>query len=261
MAELLDKVAVITGGSRGIGLGCAQRLAEEGADLLIAATNAERLAAAAQRITGTTGRRVEWCATDLRTLDGCQAVAAKVQSAFGGCDILVNNAGATQSGRFSEQADEEWLDGFALKFFGAVRLSRLLWPSLKERHGCVVNIVGGASRTPSATFMVGGAVNAALSNFSKALADQGLKDDVNVNWVLPGMTRTERMDELTAKRAELAGKTVEEIRREALAAQGLRRIGEPADIANMVAFLCSPRSRHVHGAGIAVDGGATKGVF
>lgn len=261
MAELDGKVAVITGGSRGIGLGCAERLAGEGADLLLAATSAERLAAAAQRIAGTTGRRIEWCATDLRTLDGCQAVAAKLRSAYGGCDILVNNAGATQSGSFPEQPDEAWLDGFALKFFGAVRLCRLLWPSLKERRGTVVNIVGGASRTPSATFMVGGAVNAALSNFSKALADQGLKDDVNVNWVLPGMTRTERMDELQAQRAALAGKTVDQIRSEALAAQGLRRVGEPADVANLVAFLCSPRSRHIQGAGIAVDGGATKGVF
>ncbi len=261
MGELDNKVAVVTGGSRGIGLGCAERLAEEGADLLIAATSAVRLAAAAQRIAGKTGRRVEWCATDLRTPEGCQAVAAKTLSALGGCDILVNCAGATQSGRFPDQPDEDWMDGFALKFFGAVRLCRLLWPEIKKRHGTVINIVGGASRTPSANFMVGGAVNAALSNFSKALADQGLKDDVNVNWILPGMTQTERLNELQAKRAELAGKTVEEIRQETLAAQGLRRIGEPADTAHLVAFLCSPRSRHIHGAGIAVDGGATKGVF
>jgi NAD(P)-dependent dehydrogenase (short-subunit alcohol dehydrogenase family) len=261
MAELSGKVAVITGGSRGIGFGCAERLAEEGADVLIAAISVERLAAAAQRISEATGRRVEWCATDLRTLDGCQAVASKVQSVFGGCDILVNNAGATKNGRFTEQPDEEWIDGFALKFFGAVRLTRLLWPSLRDRHGSVVNIVGGASRTPTAVFMVGGAVNAALSNFSKALADQGLKDDVSVNWVLPGTTRTERMNQQLAARAELAGKTVEEMTRDTLATQGLRRFGEPADVANMVAFLCSPRSRHVHGAGIAVDGGATKGVF
>lgn len=261
MTELRNKVAVVTGGSRGIGYRCAERLAAEGADLVIVATDAERLASAALCIAGATGRRVEWVATDLRTPEGCQAVADCIQSAYGSCDILVNNAGATKSGSFPAQPDEEWLDGFALKFFGAVRLSRLLWPSLKLRHGAVINIVGGTSRTPSANGMVVGAVNAALSNISKSLSDQGLKDDINVNWVLPGLTRTERMEEQMARRAQLAGKSVEQVAREHIATQGIRRVGEPEDVANVVAFLCSPRSRHIQGVGIAVDGGATKGVF
>ena len=82
------------------------------------------------------------------------------------------------------------IDGFALKFHGAVRLCRQLWPSLKQSKGTVINIVGGAARSPSRDFIVGGSVNAALANFSKALAAQGLVDDVNVNWILPGMTET-----------------------------------------------------------------------
>ena len=96
---------------------------------------------------------------------------------------------------------------------------------------------------------------------SKALAGQGLRDDVNVNAVHPGSTRTERLVGIIATQAELAGTTAEEAERARLEAEGVRRFGEPEDVASLVAFLCSPAARHIHGAAIATDGGATKGVF
>lgn len=258
---LEGKTAVVGGGSKGIGFAIASRLAGDGADVMLAASNEERLRNAAGRIRDETGRRVEYCAADLRGLDGCGAVHDATIKAFGGADILINSAGATKGGTFTEQADEEWLDGFALKLFGAVRLARLFWPALTDRKGTVVNIVGGAARTAAADFMVGGAVNAALANFSKALAEQGLRDDVNVNWVLPGMTVTERLDEIFERRAQQQGKSPDEIKRQSMEAEGIRRLGQPEDVAGLVAFLCSPAARHIHGTGIAVDGGATKGVY
>ena len=166
-----------------------------------------------------------------------------------------------QGGRFVEVADEAWDDGFALKFFACVRLSRLMWPMLKERHGSIINIIGGYARTPDPDFMIGGAVNAAMANFSKALAGLGLRDDVNVNAVHPGSTRTGRLEGIIATQAELAGTTAEEAERARFEAEGVRRFGEPEDVASLVAFLCSPAARHIHGAAIAVDGGATKGVY
>ena len=166
-----------------------------------------------------------------------------------------------KEGRFLEVADEVWHDGFALKFFACVRLSRLMWPMLKERHGSVINIIGGFARTPDPDFMIGGAVNAAMANFSKALAGQGLRDDVNVNAVHPGSTRTERLVGIIATQAELAGTTAEEAERARFEAEGVRRFAEPEDVASLVAFLCSPAARHIHGAAIATDGGATKGVY
>ena len=259
--ELEGKVAVVTGGSRGIGRAIAARLAADGADGLLAARTKDDLRRAAAEIAEASARRVEYFAGDLRSLGGCEALAETARRAYGGVDILVNCAGATRGGPFLETGDEVWDDGFALKFFACVRLSRLLWPMLKERNGNVINIVGGFARTPDPDFMIGGAVNAAMANFSKALAGQGLRDDVNVNAVHPGSTRTERLVGIVAAQAELAGTTPEEAERARIEAEGVRRFAEPEDVADLVAFLCSPAARHIHGAAIAIDGGATKGVY
>jgi 3-oxoacyl-[acyl-carrier protein] reductase len=259
--ELEGNVAVITGGSRGIGRAIATRLAGDGADCLLAARSKEYLKRAAAEIAEASGRRVEYFAADLRDLGGCDALAETARRAFGGVDILVNCAGATLSGPFLELEDAAWDDGFALKFFAAVRLSRSLWPALKERHGTVINIIGGAARTPDSNFAIGGAVNAAMANFSKALAGQGLRDDVNVNAIHPGSTRTERLVGMVAAQAELAGITPEAAERARIEGEGVRRFGEPEDVANLAAFLCSPAARHIHGAAVAVDGGATKGLY
>ena len=125
----------------------------------------------------------------------------------------------------------------------------------------MINIVGGFARTPSSDFMVGGSVNAALANFTKALANQGLKDDVNVNWIHPGMIVTERLKETFETRAVQQNLNREQVQENAVAAEGLRRLGEPEDVAELVAFLCSPQARHIHGTGISVDGGGSKGYY
>ncbi len=258
---LANKVALISGGSRGIGKAIASQLAQAGCDCVLVARTASDLQAAAALIRQESGRRVEICPTDLRTLAGCAAVHSLVTERLGQLDILINCAGATQGGRFLEQDDRVWEDGFALKFHGAVRLSRLFWPLLKASHGTVINIIGGAARTPNPDFMIGGAVNAALANFSKALSGQGLRDDVNVNAIHPGMTVTERLDELYATRAALAGTSVEEAKQASIEQQGLRRMGTPEDVAALAVFLCTPAARHIQGTAIAVDGGATVGLY
>ncbi len=259
MATALEgKVAVITGGSRGIGRAIATELALNGCDCLLAAKTDSHLAAARQEIGAASGRRIEIVATDLRTTRGCASVHAASLSAFGGLDILVNNAGATKGGDFLEQADEAWEDGFALKFYACVRLSRLFWPALVESQGCVVNIVGGFARTPDPDFLVGGAVNAAMANFTKGLAARGKRDGVNVNAIYPGLTETERVQELFAGRAAQFGLSVDEVRAKAVKRQGLRRLGTPTDVAKLAAFLCSADARHIQGTAIAVDGGATE---
>lgn len=261
MTSLDGKTAFVSGGSKGIGFACAHRLASEGANVFLAASNAGRLAEAAEKIAADTGREAGVHAADLRTIEGCRAAADAALAMFGGCDILINSAGATRGGIFPDQPDEEMLDGFALKFHGAVRLSRFLWPALRKSNGAVINIVGGFARTPAADFMVGGAVNAALANFSKALADKGLQDDVNVNWIHPGLTVTERLEGIFSDRAGQQGKTRDRIETESIAAEGIRRLGQPEDVAALVAFLCSPAARHIHGTGISVDGGGAKGYW
>ena len=261
MSSLKGKTAFVSGGTRGIGLAIAKRLASEGADIMVAGSSEANCAAATRAITAQSDGRIEAHAVDLRTLEGCQAVFDAHSRVFGGCDILVHSAGATRGGVFPDQDDADFIDGFALKFHAGVRLSRLFWPLLAAAHGNVVMIVGGASRTPDAKFMVGGAVNAALANFSKALAGQGLQDDVNVNWINPGQTETERLQQLLAIRARDENLSIDDVRAERMRAEGIRRLGQPEDTAALVAFLCGDEARHIHGAGIAVDGGATKGYF
>jgi NAD(P)-dependent dehydrogenase (short-subunit alcohol dehydrogenase family) len=258
---LSGKVALITGGSKGIGRACAERLAEEGCDLLIVARTVRDLEQAASAIGAASGRRVEICATDLRSAQGCEAAIGALEHAFGRLDILINNAGATQSGDFFKLDDAAWEDGFALKFYSYVRLSRALWPRLKDAEGSVVNVIGAAAKTPTPNFMIGGAVNAAITNFTKALAELGLKDGVAVRAVHPGMTVTGRLETLLAQRAAAEGLSREDYEKQELARAGLRRYSQPEDIASLIAFLASPVARQVHGADVFIDGGATKAIL
>ena len=200
-------------------------------------------------------------AGDLRTLEACEQVFAKVSERFKRCDVLVNNAGATRGGNFFELPDSAWTDGFALKFFATVRLTKLFWPLLKVAHGNVINIIGGAARTPGPEFLIGGAVNAAMGNFAKGLTALGNRDDINVNVIHPGQTQTDRVEQLFAQFAKAQNKPLEQVRAEALTKSGLRRIGQPEDIAALALFLCGAHARHIHGTAIAVDGGGTPGYY
>ena len=263
--DFAGKVVVVSGGSRGIGRGIAAGFARAGAETVLAASSEANLAAAAQAIAqgpgGNGPRKPLTVAADLRTSAGCEKVFNAVKDRFGRCDILVNSAGATRAGAFLSLTEEAWQDGFALKFFGCVRLCRLFWPMLKEAQGHVVNIIGGAARTPDPEFLIGGAVNAAMANFNKGLAALGKRDGVNVNAVLPGLTATDRVEVLYRQRAEATGKSVEELRTASLAKDGLRRMGTPEDMAALTLFLCTEEARHIQGTSIAVDGGATSGVY
>ena len=259
--EFEGKVVVVSGGSRGIGRAIAVAFAREGATCVLAAANPATLAEGAKVVLAAGGPGPMTIAGDLRTLEGCEQVFAKVNERFKRCDVLVNNAGATRGGNFLDLPDAAWGDGFALKFFGAVRLTRLFWPLLKATHGNVVNIIGGAARTPGPEFLIGGAVNAAMGNFAKGLMALGNRDDVNVNVIHPGQTQTDRVEQLFAQFAKAQNKTVEQVRAEALTKSGLRRIGQPEDVAELALFLCSARARHIHGTAIAVDGGGTPGYY
>jgi 3-oxoacyl-[acyl-carrier protein] reductase len=259
--EFQGKVVVITGGSRGIGREIAVDFAEQGAQTVIVSSSDANLAAAAKTIGAAGGPAPLAITADLRKLEGVQQVLDTVKSKFGRCDVLVNSAGATKAGNFVDLPDEAWMDGYALKFFGCVRMCRAFWPMLKAAEGHVVNIIGGAARTPGADFSIGGSVNAAMGNFSKSLSQLGKRDGVNVNAIHPGATDTERFGELLDQRSRASGKSIDVLRKEATAKDGIRRIGKPEDISALTLFLCSERARHIQGTAIAVDGGSTAGYY
>jgi 3-oxoacyl-[acyl-carrier protein] reductase len=254
--EFSNKVAVVTGGSRGIGREIALEFARSGA----LSSSADNLASAAKTI-ASVGLAPFTIAADLRTLDGCQQAFDSVADKLNRCDILVCSAGATRAGNFTELPDQAWIDGYALKFFGCVRMCRLFWPLLKAAHGSIVNIGGGAARSPGADFSIGASVNAAMGNFSKALSQLGKRDGVNVNVIHPGATETERFYQLLEQRSKASGKSVEQLKQEATAKDGLRRLGKPTDIAALGLFLCSQQAQHIQGTAIAVDGGSTVGYY
>src|SRR5271166_1502245 len=258
--EFKGKVVVVSGGSRGIGRAIALAFAREGAHIGSGTCSAENLAMAADAV-AKEGPKPLSVVGDLRTLSACEELFRRVNSELGRCDVLVNNAGATRAGNLLELADETWLDGFALKFFGAVRLTRLFWPLLKDAQGHLVNIIGGAARTVEPEFLIGGSVNAAAANFTKGLSRLGMRDGVHVNAIHPGQTATERTEQLIKQRAAAQGKSVEEVRSAMIEKSGTRRMATPEDIAELTLFLCSERARHVQGTAIAVDGGATPGLY
>jgi 3-oxoacyl-[acyl-carrier protein] reductase len=175
-----------------------------------------------------------------------------------GIDILVNNAGATKRGAFLKLTDEDWADGFALKFFAHMRLTRAAWPHLKAARGSVINISGGGGRTPGAEFAIGGSVNSAMQSFTKAIAELGIADGVQVNVVNPGLVRTGRLTTRLEALAAGQGTDLATAERQIVADSKTTRVGEPADIAALVAFIAGPEGRFLQGAMIDMDGGATK---
>jgi 3-oxoacyl-[acyl-carrier protein] reductase len=254
---LSNKVAIVTGASRGIGRSIALKLAEDGAAVMLAARNAELLKDA-QAVIQSKGGRAAWMSLDLRKPEAPALLAEKTIQVLGGIDIVVNNAGATKRGNFLTLSEEDWMDGFALKFFGAVRLLRAAWPALKERKGSVVNIAGAGGRTPGPQFTIGGSVNAAMLSFTKAMADVGVGDGVQVNAINPGAVRTVRLATRLQTLAKEKGISVAEAEAMMVADAGITKIGEPEDVANLVAYIVSPQNRYLHGALIDLDGGTTK---
>jgi 3-oxoacyl-[acyl-carrier protein] reductase len=259
--EFEGKVVVVTGGSRGIGRAIAAAFAREGAQTVLAASNASNFAAGAKAVAAAGGPAPLTVEGDLRTLAACEALFKTVNDKFKRCDVLVNNAGATKGGKFFDLPDEDLFVGFALKFNAAVRLTRLFWPLLKASHGSIINIDGVAARTPMPDYLVGGAVNAAMANFAKGLTALGNRDDINVNIIHPGLIETDRIVQLFEQWAQAQGKTAEQVREESLAKSGLRRIGQPEDVAELAVFMASAKGRHIQGTAIAVDGGGTPGLY
>ena len=254
---LAGKVALVTGSSRGIGRGIAVALAQEGCDLVLTGTDAAALKDAAAAVTKH-GRKAETVAIDLRKDEAPAALTDAAKRAYGRLDILVNNAGTTKRGDFLTLTDADWTEGYALKFFAHVRLSRTAWPLLKASGGSLVSIGGTSGRVPTAGFTIGSSVNAAVAAFSKALADLGKTDGVQVNCIHPSYVDTERFARRVKADMERTGKSEAEVREWHRADIGTIRLGTTDDVANLVAFIVSPRGRWLHGATVDLDGGEVK---
>jgi 3-oxoacyl-[acyl-carrier protein] reductase len=259
---LRGKVAMVSGASKGIGRAVAEQLAAEGAHLSICARSAPPLQTAAREIEAKHGVGCLPCPADLARGEDIQRWVGATVERFGGVDVLVNNAGAAQGGPFLTVPDQAWLESWQLKLFGYIRVAREVFPHLVRRGGGrVVNVIGIAGVQPMENYMIGGAANAALLNFTKSLADEGAPHGILVTGVNPGPIRTERWDGMVAKWSAAKGVTPAEAERAILSGVPLRRPGTSDEVANLVVFLASDLSGYITGTTIAVDGGMTRTIF
>ena len=259
---LKDKVAVVGGASKGLGRACAQVLAEEGAKVVICSRTAADLAQAADEIRQSTGGEVLDYPADLDRLESVTGLIAAALERFGGIDVLVNNSGGPPLARSATATEEQWETAVqrSLIFFG--RMCRESIPHLRQRGGGrIINILASTVYNPIPNLALSGATRMGVVAYAKSLADEVGRDGILVNNVCPGSILSERMMSNVTARANELGISVEEALSRRAADTALGRVGQPVELANLVAFLASERSTYITGTTILVDGGLVRSVM
>lgn len=262
--NLSGKTAIITGGSAGIGLACAKALYAEGASVLIAARNEERLAQALSAIAEhapQSSAQALSVRADVSAAAGVERTVARALSAWDRVDILINNAGSAPGGDFYSLDDDAYQGAWNLKLLGYMRMVRAVAPQMKTRRdGRIVNIVGAAAHNPTPTFLAGSTANAAIINFTKGISQDLAPYGVRINAISPGPVNTERARQLARQEAAARGISVEEATARRIASVPLNRMAEADEIADMALLLASDRAASITGAELLIDGGATASV-
>lgn len=259
---LKGKVALVTGGSKGIGKAIARGLAQEGAKLAICARNKAPLEQAAKEIAAATGSEVLPVAGDLTQPEDVGRVVDTTVRHFGRVDILVNNAGSAPGGEILNLTEEDWQQALQLKFMGYVRCTKAVIPHmLKQGGGRIVNLVGNDGIKPVGFEITPSAANAADLAMTVALAEQYGKHNILVNAINPGPVQTERWGQLISGIAKMRGISVEEAQRRAERSIPLGRLCTPEEVANVAVFVASERASFMNGALITLDGGQRKALL
>lgn len=257
--KLKDQVALVTGGSMGIGKAIARALAGEGCKIAICARGEARLRGAAEALQDETGSEVAPFVADLTRPADVERLVSAVADRFGRIDILVNNAGSAPGGVLERLTEEDWEQALALKFMGYVRCIRAVIPHMRRQgRGRIVNLIGNDGVKHSYWEIAPGAANAAGQNLTLSLAAQYGRDNITFAAVNPGPVRTERWDGLIEAMARDMNITLEEANRLSVASIPLGRICEPEEVGNLVAYLASDLARFVNGTMIEIDGGQQK---
>jgi NAD(P)-dependent dehydrogenase (short-subunit alcohol dehydrogenase family) len=263
--DLQGKTALVTGASQGIGLAIARTLGGAGVTVVMASRTAERLARAADQVREALGGgaavAVHTLTADLGLRSEVERVAQTALARLGRVDILINNAASSHNGPFFEMTDEQLVETWEVKALGYMRMVRALAPHMiSRRDGRIVNIVGGAARTPTLDFIAGSMVNAALVNFTRGISRELAPYNVRINSISPGWTMTERQERSFAMQAATRHVSVGDLERQRTQSIPLRRLVSSDEIATLALLLVSDRLPSMTGEDIVIDGGATPSV-
>ena len=258
--DLEGKVALLTGASSGMGFATARALARRGARIAIASRGGAKLERAAAELREE-GAQVEAIVADVRSAESLRRLVQQAEGNLGPVDVLVANGGGPPSKRAVELEDADWQDAIALCLLFVPRLCQLVLPGMRKRGwGRIVALNSVSARQPIPGLALSNALRPAVVGFVKTLAAEVAREGITVNTVLPGYTRTDRQEELAQAAAQRTGRRAEEVLAEWAAAVPIGRLAEPHEIAEVVAFLCTPAASYLTGQSIVVDGGYVKGL-
>lgn len=255
----MSSVAIVTGASQGIGRSTSIRLARDFSTIVLAARNADTLQEVANAVKAA-GAEPLICDLDLSRPESAATLVKITLDRLGRIDALLNIAGAVPQIDLFEMTDEQWRAGMELKLHGARRLTILAWEALKKSKGSVVFMSGSASLDPKPAFAAVAAINAAITALAKAFAEQGIRDGVQVNSVVPGPVMTGRRRSFMEKWAPAHNMTVDEAMKEFPKEVGISRYGQPEEIADLLAFMVSLSAKWMTGTSVRMDGGEIKGI-
>ena len=259
---LKNKVALVAAGSRGLGRAVAEELAAEGASLVLCSRDTATLTETAAAIADSSGAHVLAVPADVTNLDDIKRLVEAGNERFGRIDILVTNAGGPPTGTFDQLTREQWDEALRLTLLSAIELARQVLPGMKERRwGRILNITSIAVKQPVENLMLSNSLRAGLTGFARTLANEVAADGITVNNILPGYTRTERLEDLATMMAEKQGISPGEFRGKWEKEIPMGRLGEPREFAALAAFLVSERASYITGTSIQVDGGWIRSLF
>ena len=259
---LRDKIAIVCAASEGLGRAAAEALAAEGCRLAICSRRQDAVDAVAAELRQRFGADVLAVQADLRQASDITTFVDATIRKFGALDVMVTNVGGPKPGLFDTLTDDDWLEAVQLLLMSVVRLTRQALPHLRKRGGGrIIHITSLAVKQPVAGLMLSNSVRAAVVGFSKTLSRELAKENITVNCVAPGYTRTQRVVRLNEATAAREGKPVEEIEQRLLANIPAGRLGEPSELAGLICYLASDQAAYITGSVIQVDGGSVTGLL